>query len=213
MKIVLIGVRCSGKGTYASKLSPMLGIPHISTGEIFRKNIEKGTSLGEKVKEIYNSGGLVSDEITLELIKERLKEPDCGKGFIFDGFPRTLEQAKELDKLEKIDFAFYLDVSEDVVLERLSTRVLCKKCGNVYNTKIMKPKEDGVCDKCGGELYQKEDDKPEAARKRLEMDKENLKQLLDYYKDKGILKTINCDKVDIDTNLIVNEIMEILMEE
>src|SRR3990172_10792584 len=131
MRAVLIGIRGSGKGTCASRLTPILGVPHISMGELFRKNIEDGTPVGNKAKEIYNSGDYVSDDLTWQLMKERLSEPDCKNGFILDGFPRTLQQAKDLDEMEKLDFAVFIDVSEDIVVERVSTRILCRNCGEV----------------------------------------------------------------------------------
>jgi len=210
MKIVLMGVKGSGKGTYASRLSPILGIPHISTGQIFRENISKKTLLGEKIKEILDKGKFVSDEITLEVVKERIKKPDCEKGFIFDGFPRTLKQAEELDNFEKIDVAFYLDVAEDVILRRITTRITCRKCGEIYNKINMKPKKEGICDKCGGELYQRADDTPEAVKQRLEEDEKKVKPLIDYYRKKGILKIVRCDDFNIPPEIFVNKILEIL---
>ncbi|MFH0928784.1 MAG: nucleoside monophosphate kinase [Candidatus Aenigmatarchaeota archaeon] len=208
MRLILLGIRCSGKGTCASRLSSKLGIPHISTGEIFRSNISKGTLLGKMTKEIYNKGGLVPDDITLEVVGKRLKEPDCKNGFILDGFPRTVNQAKGLEEMEKIDHVIYLDVDEDIVLKRLLSRVVCKECGDIYNTELMKPKKEGVCDKCGAELHQKADDKPEAAKHRIEEDDKNLKPLMEYYKDKGILRIIGCEKVDLDPDILISRIME-----
>jgi adenylate kinase len=208
MRIVVLGIRCSGKGTCASRLSKEMGIPHISTGEIFRSNIRKGTELGKKTKEIYNQGGLVSDEITLEIVEERLKEPDCKDGFILDGFPRTVEQAKGLDDFCKVEHAVFLDVDDDIVMKRLSTRVVCKECGDVYNIELMKPKQEGICDKCGAELHQKADDKPEAAKNRIEEDKKNLKPLREYYKDKGILSIVKCEKVDLDVDTLNKRIKD-----
>ena len=210
MRIVILGIRCSGKGTSASRLSSVLGIPQISTGEIFRRNIEKGTPLGKKVKEVYNSGGLVSDEITLELIKDRLKEPDCKNGFILDGFPRTINQAKGLDEMENIDHVIFLDVDENIVQKRVTSRVVCKNCGEVYNKEFIKPKQHGICNKCGEELYQKDDDKPEAVKQRLEEDKKNLKPLIDYYKRKGILKVVKCEGIEIGPDIIVERIKDAL---
>ncbi len=210
MKIVMLGVKGSGKGTYASRLSPLLGIPHISTGDIFRENIERGTELGKKVEEFANNGKFVPDNITIEIVKQRLQEQDCKNGFILDGFPRTPAQAEGLDKIENIDFVIFLDVLEDVIVRRISTRITCKKCKTIYNSANLKPKKEGVCDKCGGELYQRDDDKPEIARKRIEEDEKNLKPLLDYYRSKGILKTVKCANFDDPPEIYVNKILEIL---
>jgi len=210
MKIVMLGVKGSGKGTYASRLSPLLGIPHISTGDIFRENIAKKTELGKMVEETLKAGKFVSDELTIKIIKERLDEPDCEKGFILDGFPRTPKQAEGLDKIENIDFVIFLDVLEDVIVRRISTRITCKKCKTIYNSANLKPKKEGVCDKCGGELYQRDDDKPEIARKRIEEDEKNLKPLLDYYRSKGILKVIKCANFDDPPEIYVNKILEIV---
>lgn len=208
MKLVFLGVRCSGKGTIASRLAPEMGVPHISTGEIFRSNIRRGTPLGKKAEEIYNRGGLVSDDMTIEIVEDRLKEPDCEKGFILDGFPRTLGQAKGLDLLEKIDYVIYLDVSNDIIMQRLATRVVCKKCGHMYNLELMQPMCEGLCDRCGSELHQKEDDKPEAAMRRIEQDEKNLKPLMEYYKDKGILRIVECEKVDLDPQVLIKRVKE-----
>jgi adenylate kinase len=210
MKIVMLGVKGSGKGTYASRLSPILGIPHISTGDIFRENIKRGTELGKKVEEFTNAGKFVPEGITLKIIKERLDEPDCKNGFILDGFPRTMYQAKGLDDIEKIDFVIYLDVTFDVILRRISTRITCKKCGAIYNAANIKPEKEGICDKCGGEMYQRPDDRPEVAKKRLEEDEKNLKPLLDYYKNKGILKIVRCENFDDPPEIYVKQILEIL---
>jgi adenylate kinase len=210
MKIVMLGIKGSGKGTYASRLVPILGISHISTGDIFRENIKKGTELGKKVDAILHAGKFVPDDITIEIIKERLEEADCKNGFILDGFPRTVPQAKGLDGIEKIDFVIYLDVLEDVIIRRISTRVTCKDCKTIYNTANLKTEKEGVCDKCGGETYQRNDDKPEIARKRIEEDEKNLKPLIDYYKNKGILKIIECKNFDDPPEIYVNKILEIL---
>ncbi|MFH1473723.1 MAG: adenylate kinase [Candidatus Aenigmatarchaeota archaeon] len=210
MKIVMLGVKGSGKGTYASRLAPLLGIPHISTGDIFRDNIKNGTELGKKVEEILKAGKFVSDELTIKIVEERLEEPDCKNGFILDGFPRTPNQADGLNNVEKLDFVIYLDVLEDVIIRRISTRVTCKKCKTIYNTEVLKPKEEGICDNCGGELYQRDDDKPEIARKRIEQDEKNLKPLLDYYKNKGLLKIVKCVKFNDPPENYVNQILEIV---
>lgn len=210
MRICFLGVKGSGKGTYASRLAPILKVPHISTGDIFRDNIKKGTELGKQVEHILKEGRFVPDEITLEIIKERLDESDCKNGFILDGFPRTLEQAKGLDEIEKIDVVIYLNVPEEVIVRRIATRITCRECGTIYNTDHIKPKVEGVCDKCEGELYQRHDDSPEAARKRIEHDEKNMQPLLDYYQGKGILKTVTCERADILPDEMVERIRKVL---
>ncbi|MEM5778501.1 MAG: adenylate kinase [Candidatus Aenigmatarchaeota archaeon] len=193
MKITIIGPMNSGKGTYASRIAKKFGIPHISTGQIFRENIDAKTELGKEVESFLNKGILVPDEITLSIVKERISKPDCKNGFIFDGFPRTLEQAKQFDKISSFDIAIYLDVPKEVLIKRASGRRTCKNCGEVYNIVTFKPKREGICDSCGGKLIQREDDKPEAIRKRLEEFEKNTKPLLEYYKKQGILKRIVFD--------------------
>jgi len=210
VRIAFLGVKGSGKGTYASRLSPILKIPHISTGDIFREIIAKETPLGKKVKEIVNKGKFVSDDIVLEILKERLKNSDCKNGFILDGVPRTVEQAKGLEKLEKLDIVICLDVPEDIIVKRISSRITCKKCGEIYNLLNMKPEREGICDKCGGKLYQRKDDTPESARQRLKEDEENLKPLIDYYKEKGILRIVSCNEFNSPPEDTVNKILEIL---
>ena len=159
MKIVMLGPQGSGKGTYASRLSPILKTPHISTGQIFRDNIAKGTELGKKVEKFLNAGLLVPDDITMKVVKERIKQSDCKNGFIIDGFPRTLKQAEELDKISSLDVALYLDSPDWLLIKRLSSRVTCKNCGKIYNLLNVKPKKDGICDDCGGKLITREDEK------------------------------------------------------
>jgi adenylate kinase len=197
MKIIMLGPPGSGKGTYASRLSPILGIPHISTGEIFRENISAKTELGKKVAKFYNSGLLVPDEITVELIKERLKKPDCKNGFIFDGYPRTFKQAKELEKITPVDVVLYLSIPEWLILKRLSSRVLCENCGKIYNLLNIRPKKEGICDDCGGELIRRNDETGEVIKKRLKVYEEETKPIIEYYKKKGILKTFFNDKIDL----------------
>ncbi|MBN2202580.1 MAG: nucleoside monophosphate kinase [Candidatus Aenigmarchaeota archaeon] len=208
MRLVFLGVRCSGKGTCASRLALELGVPHISTGEIFRSNVAKNTELGRKIEQVFNNGKFLSDDLVLEVVEERLKEQDCKDGFILDGFPRTVKQAIEFDKMEKIDSAIYMDVEDEIVMQRLTSRVVCKNCGEVYNTELMKPENEGICNKCGCDLHQKADDLPEAAKRRIEEDKKNLKPLTEYYKDKGILRIIRCEKADLDVDILNQRIKD-----
>jgi adenylate kinase len=210
MKIVLLGPQGSGKGTYASRLGPILKIPHISTGDLCREEAAKGTELGKKIKEIMDRGGLQPDEIIIEMLKNRLKKDDCKKGFVLDGFPRTLKQTKELEKITSLDYVVNLVVPHWILIKRLSLRVSCKKCGEIYNLGYLKPKKEGICDKCGGELIQRDDDKEEAIKMRLKEYEEKTKPLIDYYKNKGILVNVSNNKIDTPPEVIVDKILEVL---
>lgn len=196
MNIILLGAPGSGKGTQAEMLSQTYGMPHISTGDILREEVMKGASLGEKVKVYMNKGELVPDELVIEILKNRLQEPDCKEGFILDGFPRTLKQAKALDKILseislEIDAVLYIDVADEEIIRRLSLRRTCKLCGRVYNLYYNPPKHDEKCDICGGELFIRNDDKPEVLKRRLKVFNEETKPLIDYYKEKRLLVRIN----------------------
>ncbi|MBQ7466571.1 MAG: adenylate kinase [Clostridia bacterium] len=186
MKIVLLGAPGSGKGTLAGKLVDELNIPTISTGDLLRKTAASGTEFGNKIKETMASGGLVSTETVLEMLKARLGESDTKNGYILDGFPRTIEQAQLLENIADIDACLYLDVDKDVIVDRLSGRITCRDCGKIYNSKTYK---ETTCE-CGGELYVRDDDKPEAIAIRFETYEKNTKPLIKYYQDKGILKTV-----------------------
>lgn len=207
MRIVLLGPPGIGKGSYAKELSKRLDIPHISTGDIFREEIKKETELGKKVKEYVEKGELVPDEIVIEVVRNRLSQPDCQKGFILDGFPRTLNQAKALDEITKIDIVFNFEAPIEVIIDRVSGRRICKKCGAIYHIKYNPPQKDGICDICGGELYQREDDKPEIVKHRLEVYNKQFKPIVEYYKEKGILVTVNAARK---INEVVDECIAIL---
>ncbi|UCG95058.1 MAG: nucleoside monophosphate kinase [archaeon] len=209
--IVFLGPPGSGKGTYASRIAPKLGIPHIATGDIFRRAIAKETPMGLKAKKYYNSGKMVPDEISTGVVIERITQPDCKNGFILDA-PYDVQQAREIDKRVKIDVAVNLDLSEEGVIHRLSKRVVCRKCANIYNLRNVRPKVDGVCDKCGGELYEREDDKPEAIRKRLRVYEERADPLLDYYRKKGILINIVTKDPDLPPQVTIEKIEKALKE-
>lgn len=193
MNLIMIGPPGGGKGTYSSRISEEYDIPHVSTGDIFREEVDKGSDLGKKVKEYLDAGELVPDEIVNKVVEKRLKQPDCQEGFVFDGYPRTVEQAEALDEIEgvEIDLVINLEVAEDIIIERLSNRRICSDCGEIYNLKSMPPEEEGTCDKCGGDLYQREDDQPETIRNRLGDYREKSDPLLDFYREKGIVKDIS----------------------
>ncbi len=196
-RFVFLGPPGVGKGTYSSRAGPILGIPHISTGDIFRAEVKSGSELGNKVKSIMEAGGLVSDDIVIEVLKKRLSQDDCGKGFILDGFPRTIPQAEALDGVTKIDAAVNITVPEDILIEKMCARRVCKECGDIYNVAHiqrdgidmppMAPKTEGKCDKCGGELIQRPDDNEAVIKDRLAAYHKQTSPLIDYYKGKGIL--------------------------
>lgn len=191
MKLIFLGPPGAGKGTLAAKVAEAYKIPHISTGEIFRAAIKAQTPLGVKVKSIIDAGGLVSDDITIELVKERLANNDAQKGFILDGFPRTIPQADALAKIVTIDAAVNFDIADTEVVERLSGRRVCKKCGQNFHATFMPPKAEGVCDNCGGELYIRDDDKIESIKKRLEVYRAQTAPLIDFYSEKKQIKNID----------------------
>lgn len=200
MKLVFLGPPGAGKGTLAAKAVELLQIPHISTGAIFRTAIANKTPLGLKVKEIIDAGRLVDDDTTIALVKERLAEADAQKGYILDGFPRTIAQAEALEGFSKIDRVVNFDIPDAAVIERLSGRRVCKNCGANYHILFSKPKKDGICDLCGGELYTRDDDKPEAIQKRLEVYRAQTAPLIDYYRKKGLL-------VDVDARPAVDQVI------
>lgn len=191
MKLIFLGPPGAGKGTLAAQVAKEYGIPHISTGELFRTAIKNETPLGLKVKEIIQSGGLVSDDITIELVKERLNEKDCSEGFILDGFPRTIPQAEALEKIVSIDGAVNFDIGDDEVVKRLSGRRVCKSCGQNYHVEFMPSKKGDRCDKCDGELYTRDDDKIESIKKRLEVYREQTAPLIDFYTERNLTKNVD----------------------
>ncbi len=209
--IILIGAQGAGKGTYAQILKDDLHIPHISTGDMFREAIKAGTEVGLEAKSYIDKGELVPDEVTVKLVDERLKNDDCKEGYMLDGFPRTLSQAEALDKITKITDVIVLDVTEDVVLQRIGGRIQCRKCGYIMHKTNLPPKVDGVCDKCGGEMYTREDDQPDAIKKRLATFHEQSGPLIKFYEDKGVVKhadannTVPRDVADEILNLLDSE--------
>ena len=191
MNIVLLGPPGIGKGTAATKLSKKLGIPHISTGDMLRENIAQKTKLGIDAKSYMDKGFLVPDEVVIEMMKERLQKNDCENGFILDGFPRTINQAEEIGKQIKIDKVVNIRANDYVIIDRLSKRKVCGKCGFIYHLVYIKPKKEGICDKCGGKLYQREDDKADAIKERLKVHRNETEPLINYYKEKGILVDVD----------------------
>ena len=212
VKFIIFGPPGAGKGTYASQLESKLKIAKISTGDIFREEIKLNTDLGKKVADFVKAGELVPDEITIEVLKKRMNKPDSKKGFILDGYPRTIKQAKALEKITEIDAIIHLIVPEWVIIERLSSRRICKNCAAVYNLKYLKPKKAVVCDECGGELYQREDDKPKVIRERLRVYEMQTQQLIDYYKDNIPLVNIECKSVDVPPETVVEKITQELQK-
>ncbi len=195
MRIVLLGAPGAGKGTQAKKLVEKYGIPQISTGDILRKAVADGTPLGKEAKSYMDKGELVPDSVVIGLVKEKLTGDDCKNGFILDGFPRNTAQAEVLDKVLDetnipLQVALCVDVDMDILMKRLTGRRTCRQCGQMYNIYFSSPRKEGVCDKCGGELYQRDDDKEETIRRRLEVYEAQTAPLIEYYKNKGILKTV-----------------------
>jgi adenylate kinase len=186
VKAIIFGAPGSGKGTYASRLQSKLAVDVIATGDVFREILKEDTSLGKKVKGYVEKGLLVPDDVVLEVLKERLARIPEGKGFILDGYPRTLEQAKALEKIVKVNVVIQLIVPDWIIVERLSTRRICKNCGEVYNIRYLKPKKDMICDKCGGTLYQRPDDTAEVIKKRIKVYEEQTQPILQYYKKKDV---------------------------
>lgn len=212
MNIVLLGPPGAGKGTQAKVLAKKLGVPHISTGDLLRQNVAAGTPLGAKAKDYMNKGLLVPDELVGQMLEARLREDDVKKGFILDGYPRNLNQAKELDSLlgrlgMRIDKAIDLVASEQVIVQRLSGRLVCRKCGALYHRTNMPPKKAGVCDLCGGELYQRSDDKEETIRKRLAVYRDEVAALLKYYEEKGLLVRVPSDD---EATVVLDRMLELL---
>lgn len=191
MNFIFLGPPGAGKGTLAAAVSALYGIPHISTGEIFRAAIKAQTPLGKKVKAIIDSGALVGDDITVELIRDRLAQSDAKNGFILDGFPRTINQAEQLEKIAKIDCAVNFDINDEAVVERLSGRRVCRKCSHNFHVVFMPPEKENTCTHCGGELYIRDDDKPESIKHRLEVYRAQTAPLIDFYRSKNLLKDID----------------------
>ena len=196
MKSIMLGAPGAGKGTQAKMLADKYKIPHVSTGDIFRANIKNGTELGTKAKVYMDQGMLVPDELTCDLVVDRIKQDDCKDGYILDGFPRTIPQAECLDKAldalnDKIDFAVNVEVPDENIIRRMSGRRACLSCGRTYHIVYNPPKEEGICDECKKELVLRDDDKPETVEKRLKVYHEQTQPLIDYYRNKGVLAEVD----------------------
>jgi adenylate kinase len=196
VNLVLMGLPGAGKGTQAEKIVQKYGIPHISTGDMFRAAIKDETDLGLKAKSFMDKGELVPDEVTIGIVRERLSKDDCEKGFLLDGFPRTVAQADALENIlsdlnKKIDYVINIDVDQSILMERLTGRRICKDCGATYHLVFNPPAKDGVCDRCGGELYQRADDNEATVQNRLDVNIKQTKPLLDFYETKGYLRNID----------------------
>ena len=196
MKIVMLGAPGAGKGTQAKRIAAEYGIPHISTGDIFRANIKAGTELGKKAKAFMDQGALVPDEVTIGMLMDRIHEADCEKGYVLDGFPRTIPQAESLAKAlaaegNKIDAAVDIDVPDENIVNRMGGRRACLSCGATYHIVFNAPKKEGVCDTCGSALVLRDDDKPETVQKRLAVYHEQTQPLIDYYRAEGVLKSVD----------------------
>ena len=212
MNIILMGLPGAGKGTQASEIVKKFPIPHISTGDMFRKAIKDETDLGKEAKSYMDRGELVPDEVTVGIVKERISEDDAKKGFLLDGFPRTIDQVESLSQImseldREIDAVINIEVPEEELMNRLTGRRICEKCGTTYHLVFNPPKVDGICDIDGGKLYQREDDNPETVSNRLSVNVKQSKPILEYYNNKGVLKNIDGSK-DIDQ--VTNDVIDIL---
>lgn len=207
-KIIFLGPPGSGKGIASQKIAPIFNIPHISTGELIRQSLKEENQIGKEIKEIMERGELISDEIIIEILKERISNKDCNKGFILDGFPRTITQAEILNQIIDIDIAVHMNVTDNVVIERNSARITCKECGKIYNLKDFPPKMQGMCNNCKGEIIRRKDDDLEIMKERLEVYKKQTLPLIDFYKEKEILTEVFCDKIEQTPEQTFQKVME-----
>lgn len=212
MNIILMGLPGAGKGTQASEIVKKFPIPHISTGDMFRKAIKDRTDLGKEAKSFMDRGELVPDEVTVGIVKDRISEDDAKKGFLLDGFPRTIEQAEALNEImqeldRKIDAVINIEVAEEELMNRLTGRRICEKCGTTYHLVFNPPKVEGICDLDGGKLYQREDDNPETVANRLNVNVKQSKPILEFYDNKKVLKNIDGSR---DIKVVTEDVIDIL---
>ena len=196
MKIIMLGAPGAGKGTQAKMIAEKYGLPHISTGDIFRANIKNGTELGKEAKEYMDKGLLVPDELTVRLLLDRVAQDDCKNGYVLDGFPRTIPQAEVLDEKlselgEKVDYAINVDVPDENIVNRMSGRRACLSCGATYHIVSIPPKKEGICDVCGSALVLRDDDRPETVQNRLKVYHDQTQPLIDFYEKKGVLRSVD----------------------
>lgn len=214
MNLYLLGLPGAGKGTQASRIQEALDIPHISTGDMFRAAMKNETPLGKKAKSFMDAGDLVPDEVTNGIVAERLDQDDTTDGFLLDGFPRTIPQAEVLEQIlsdqdRQLDAAIYIKVDKSILMERLTGRFICSNCGETYHKLYNSPQKDGVCDVCGGtEFYQRDDDKPETVKKRIEVNEEQTNALVDFYQEKGILRIIDGQQAPDDVFADIQQILD-----
>jgi len=209
----MFGPPGSGKGTYASRLSEKFGIPHISTGDLVRDEIKNQTEMGKRINDYSSRGLLVPDSVMCQLLQKRITQPDCTEGFILDGFPRTIPQAQELEKISTTDLVINLQVPDAVVIERLGSRLTCRSCGAIYNERFLKPRVSGRCDKCDGQLYQREDDRPSVIQQRLELYQKQTQPLLEHYERKNQIRNITNNQANVPPEEVVEEIVKIIQSD
>lgn len=203
MRLILLGAPGAGKGTQADFITEKLGIPVVSTGNLLRSAIAHGTELGKKAASYMDNGSLVPDELVLDLVRERISQPDCQKGMIFDGFPRTLAQAEALDKVMEVDMVLFLKVEDEVIVQRMSGRRTCPECQTTYHVVSHPPRVEGICDKCGAALGIRKDDRPEVVRQRLAVYHKQTEPIVKYYQQKGLLRVIDSEETVEGTSALV----------
>ena len=212
MKIIMLGAPGAGKGTQAKMIAEKYGIPHISTGDIFRYNIKNGTELGKEAKKYMDQGLLVPDELTVKILLDRVAKDDCKNGYVLDGFPRTIPQAEVLEEAltklgDRIDYAINVEVPDENIVKRMGGRRACVNCGATYHIEHVPPKKEGICDNCGSELILRDDDKPETVKNRLSVYHKQTQPLIDFYNGKGVLRTVDGT---VDMKDVFNAIVDIL---
>lgn len=212
MKIIMLGAPGAGKGTQAKMIAEKYGIPHISTGDIFRYNIKNGTELGKEAKKYMDQGLLVPDELTVKILLDRVAQDDCKNGYVLDGFPRTIPQAEVLEEAltklgDRIDYAINVEVPDENIVKRMGGRRACVNCGATYHIEHVPPKKEGICDNCGSELILRDDDKPETVKNRLSVYHKQTQPLIDFYNGKGVLRTVDGT---VDMKDVFNAIVSIL---